>query len=122
MDIKGYNDLLFVTGDGNPLNGTGVNAFLKNSINAYNKMEIEKARTERREPELLPVITSHILRHTACTRMIERGIAPDVVQKIMGHASIAVTMGIYNHVDAIRIEREFHEKTGVRLVSNGSKQ
>lgn len=40
----------------------------------------QDARDERREPELLPRITSHVLRHTACTNMVARGIALDVVK------------------------------------------
>lgn len=32
------------------------------------------------EPELLPNISTHILRHTACTRMAEKGINPPTLQ------------------------------------------
>ena len=38
------------------------------------------------------------MRHTACTRMAEKRIDVKVLQYIMGHAHIDVTMDAYNHV------------------------
>ena len=37
----------------------GVNSFLKNIVNAYNKKESKLAEEEKREPELMPPISSH---------------------------------------------------------------
>ena len=47
----------------------GVNSFLKNIVNAYNKKESKLAEEEKRETELMPPISSHTLRHTGCTRL-----------------------------------------------------
>lgn len=44
-------------------------------------------------------ITAHVLRHTFCTRLIQRGVNIKTVQYIMGHANANVTMNIYAHVD-----------------------
>ena len=41
-------------------------------IDAYNKKEVQIAKTEHRNAELLPKVSAHIMRHTACTRMAER--------------------------------------------------
>ncbi len=44
-------------------------------------------------------ITPHVLRHTFCTRLIQRGVNIKTAQYIMGHANADVTMNIYAHVD-----------------------
>lgn len=43
-------------------------------------------------------ITTHSLRHTFGTRCIESGMAPVVVQKLMGHKDISVTLNTYTSV------------------------
>ncbi len=40
----------------------------------------------------------HVLRHTYATRAIERGVNPKALQKLLGHASLQVTMDTYVHV------------------------
>lgn len=43
-------------------------------------------------------ISTHSLRHTFGTRCIESGMAPVVVQKLMGHKDIGVTLNVYTSV------------------------
>ena len=43
-------------------------------------------------------ISTHSLRHTYGTRCIESGMAPVVVQKLMGHKDIGVTLNTYTTV------------------------
>lgn len=43
-------------------------------------------------------ISTHSLRHTFGTRCIESGMAPVVVQKLMGHTDIGVTLNTYTSV------------------------
>ena len=43
-------------------------------------------------------ISTHSLRHTFGTRCIESGMAPVVVQKLMGHKDISVTLNTYTTV------------------------
>jgi site-specific recombinase XerD len=59
-----------------------------------------KAGTARR-------ITPHMLRHTAATLLIERGVDIRFVQRLLGHSSIATTE-IYTHVsdEALRVTLE----------------
>lgn len=40
----------------------------------------------------------HSLRHTFATRGLEQGIPPKVMQEILGHTSITMTLDIYSHV------------------------
>ena len=46
----------------------------------------------------LPPIRFHDLRHTAATLLIENGVSIYAVSHLLGHASIAVTQGIYGHL------------------------
>ncbi len=76
-------------------------------VDAYNKEEVQKAKKEHRKAELLPKVSAHVMRHTACTRMAECRMDIKVLQYIMGHAHIDVTMGVYNHLgDRERIKQE----------------
>ncbi len=43
-------------------------------------------------------ITFHALRHTFATRGLENGINPKVMQEILGHTSITMTLDLYSHV------------------------
>ena len=46
----------------------------------------------------LPQIGVHGLRHTAATYLIGAGVNPRVVQQRLGHAHVAITLGLYTHV------------------------
>jgi integrase len=46
----------------------------------------------------LPPIRFHDLRHMAATLMLRGGIHPKVVQEMLGHTSIAMTLDLYSHV------------------------
>ena len=53
---------------------------------------------------------------TACTRMAEKRIDVKVLQYIMGHAHIDVTMDVYNHVSEMsRIESEITRLESVAI-------
>lgn len=43
-------------------------------------------------------VTQHSLRHTYATRCIEGGMPPKVLQKLLGHADIRVTLDTYSNV------------------------
>ena len=46
----------------------------------------------------LPDIRFHDLRHSSATLLLSLGVHPKVVQEILGHSHIAMTMDIYSHV------------------------
>ena len=46
----------------------------------------------------LPDIRFHDLRHTAATLMLSEGVHPKVVQEILGHSQISLTLDTYSHV------------------------
>lgn len=107
VEIDGYSDFVFSTKNGNPIMPSAVNNILLNIVNRYNSTvgEIE-----------IPHISAHNLRHTGCTRMAEAGIDPKVLQYIMGHSKISVTMEVYNHVSAERNRKEMDKLERIRLI------
>jgi len=46
----------------------------------------------------LPRIRVHDLRHTTATTLLEAGVHPKVVQDLLGHSTIAITLDTYSHV------------------------
>lgn len=46
----------------------------------------------------LPDIRFHDLRHSAATLLLGMGVHPKIVQELLGHSSISMTMDIYSHV------------------------
>jgi len=46
----------------------------------------------------IPKANLHCLRHTFATRLLEMGISPKVVQELLGHSSITLTLDTYSHV------------------------
>jgi integrase len=40
----------------------------------------------------------HDLRHSAATILLTMGVHPKVVQELLGHSTIAMTMDTYSHV------------------------
>jgi len=46
----------------------------------------------------LPNIRFHDLRHSAATILLSMGVHPKIVQELLGHGNISMTMDIYSHV------------------------
>ena len=107
IEVDGYSGFIFTAKSGRPLMPAAVNSVLYNIVAAYNKEETRRAKEEHRKAELLPKFSAHILRHTGCTRMAEAKMDVKVLQYIMGHARIEITMKVYNHLgDGERLEKE----------------
>jgi integrase len=77
------NGLVFCTHGGRPLDSHNV---ARTSF---------KPLLERAE---LPNIRFHDLRHTCATLLLSRGHHPKLVQELLGHASVALTLDRYSHV------------------------
>jgi integrase len=63
----------------------------------------------------LPRVRIHDLRHTAATLMREEGVDIEVVQRRLGHSSIAVTLDVYGHVGETR-QRDAADRMDALLV------
>jgi len=46
----------------------------------------------------LPDIRFHDLRHSTATLLLSEGVHPKVVQELLGHSNISMTMDVYSHV------------------------
>jgi integrase len=85
MRLSGlYKDhgLIFATGIGTPVNP-------ENLVNRSFKPLLKRAS--------LPEIRFHDLRHTCATLLLGRGVHPKIVQELLGHATIAMTLDTYSH-------------------------
>jgi integrase len=51
-------------------------------------------RCQKADPTF-PRVTAHALRHTAASLAISAGANPKVVQRMIGHASAAMTLDVY---------------------------
>ena len=63
----------------------------------------------------LPHITPHVFRHTFCTNMVNAGMDVKVLQYIMGHSEVDVTLNVYTHMGYDRAAAQM-----IRLI-DGSK-
>lgn len=114
--VDGYSKFIFTTKSGKPIAPNGFNNAMKNVVETYNKRETMMAESDNRQPVLLPHISAHTFRHTGCTRMAEAGIDIKVLQRIMGHSDIAITMDVYNHVNDDRIQNELEKLESMMAV------
>lgn len=94
--IDGYSDFVFLNQKGYPMTGAYYTSTFGNLVRKYNKSHEDK----------LPNITPHILRHTFCTRLVNRNMNPKSLQYIMGHSNISITLNLYAHasLDGVKAE------------------
>lgn len=98
--IGGVHQALLVTAEGTPISAQHVRKRL-------GRLAVTAGIARR--------VTPHMLRHTAATQLLEAGVDIRVVQRLLGHASIATTQ-IYTHVsDAALRERLTSANTLRRL-------
>lgn len=65
----------------------------------------------------MPNITPHVCRHTYCSNMAKSGMNPKILQYLMGHSDIAVTLNVYTHIgldDATEELRKLEEMENAR--------
>ncbi|MCR5233583.1 MAG: site-specific integrase [Lachnospiraceae bacterium] len=97
-EIDGYKDFVFTKKTGRVYSSERLDKALSDIIRSYNAQEEAIAKEESREPVYLPHFSCHVLRHTFCTRLCERDVNLKVIQTVMGHANIKITMDIYAEV------------------------
>lgn len=116
-EIDGYSGFVFMGERGNVRKATDINKAIVRIIADYNAEETELAKNQHREPELLPHFSVHNLRHTFCTRLCENETNLKVIQEIMGHANISITMDVYNEVSQEQKKTSFANLEGKIKIS-----
>lgn len=82
LPLHSRDKLIFTDDKGNPLNPKNLS---KGFLNIAAKAGFAN-------------FSFHGLRHTWATLALESGIHPSVVQEVLGHSDISVTLNIYSHV------------------------
>lgn len=59
----------------------------------------------------VPRIRVHDLRHNAASVALRQGVHPKLLQEMLGHANVAITLGTYSHVTE-EMHREAAERIG----------
>lgn len=91
-----WDGLVFTTINGNPVGQSTLRMMMIRIVNNIN--QDRQVLSEDGNYEEFEHLYMHALRHTFATRAIENGIRPKVLQKIMGHSNLEVTMDLYVHV------------------------
>lgn len=93
--ISGMSGFIFVNEEGRLRSPEAINRASDTITRWCNKEEEQKAQEESREPIIIPHFSCHVFRHAFCTRFCENETNIKVIQEIMGHANISITMDIY---------------------------
>lgn len=112
LSIDGYRDFVFRTKTGNVFLDGNIRKTIKRIIDKMNKEETGLAKAEGREPVIFDYFTPHCMRHTFATRCYEKGVREKVIQKILGHSKLDMTLNIYTHTTEEMIEEDIKKLEG----------
>ena len=102
--VDGYTGFLFLDKDGKPTVALHWEHYFSRIVAKYNKIYKEE----------MPKVTPHVCRHTYCSNMAKSGMNPKVLQYLMGHSDIGITLDTYTHLktEDAREELQTLEKQG----------
>ena len=109
ISIDGYTDFVFTGRTGNVFYAENIRAAIKHIVGRMNREENEAAEAEGREPIVFEDFTPHCMRHTFATRCYEKGVKEKVVQKILGHSKLDMTLNVYTHTTDEMIEEDLQK-------------
>jgi integrase len=97
-DELGFHlDIHGLAPDGRVFHTPGVNQYT-DEYGLLHASSLHKPFKEARRRARLPRVTPHTLRHTYAAFLTREGAHPKVIQTLMGHTSIKVTMDLYGHL------------------------
>lgn len=94
--IDGKHDFLYLDKNDMPMVAFHWENYFHNACVKYNKTN--------KVP--IPKITPHVCRHTYASNMSKSGMNPKILQTLMGHSNIGVTLNIYTHVNLEDVQNE----------------
>lgn len=86
--IDGYSGFLFLDKNDMPMVGMHWAKYFQFICAKYNRIYKEE----------MPKVTPHVCRHTFCSNMAKTGMNPKMLQYLMGHSDIGVTLNTYTHM------------------------
>ena len=101
IEVDGYKDFVFLNKRGYPMYNAYYTSTFINLTKKYRKITKKE----------IPNITPHILRHTFCTNMANKGMTPNNLQYVMGHKNITMTLGYYAHGSYLSAQAEMQRLT-----------
>lgn len=113
--VKGFEKLIFKTRIASPITERSFRESIKTVVRNINK-------NRKEGEEEFADFSPHTFRHTFATRCFENGVQPKVIQELMGHSSMRMTMDLYTHVTEEKKRTEIELNcigmlpTGVKLV------
>jgi integrase len=83
---KGRDDLIWAA----PMKG----GYLRAPAQYYSWLQCAVRRCQQADPDF-PRVTPHVLRHTAASLAVQAGAHIKAIQRMLGHASAAMTLDVY---------------------------
>lgn len=102
IELDGKRNFLFLNRSGNLTSPQRWDSLFRRVLNSYN------------ESASIPIsmLSPHICRHTFCSNMAKSGMNPKVLQYIMGHEDVSVTLNVYTHLNILDVKSEI-ERLGL---------
>lgn len=109
--LENFENIVFANSHGRPMQRRDIQNILDRMTDELNKQASKSSTSSYYIEHIHP----HTLRHSFATRCFEAGIPPKVVQTLLGHSSIQITMDLYTHVssDMCRENMKKLEKFGM---------
>lgn len=89
--IGKYSDFVFLNRQNRPV----VNATIRHTILRVIECANEDAAARNDGTVTLPTFSTHWMRHTFATMLLEVKVSPKTIQKALGHSDIKLTLGTY---------------------------
>ena len=94
--VDGRKNFLFLDKNGMPKVAQHWEKYFQLSVKKYNRIYKNE----------LPEITPHVCRHTFCSSLVRANVNPKVIQYLMGHYEIDITLNVYAHVGTVDVRAE----------------
>lgn len=101
--IDGLQGFLYLDKNDMPMVALHWEKYFEHIRDKYNKAHDVK----------LPHVTPHVCRHTFITQMARSGMNPKILQQIVGHSEISITLDVYTHLGFDDLQQEMQRITNV---------